>query len=201
VSGRNAPRSSRACMRKPSYLISCSHWSPSGAASTSLVNCGRIQSGRAGGSARERGATDRAMPGAARGLRCRGMASLGLGKSRRAAVAIGCQFRQQARQAIGRFVAQPAHRLGKIQFYSGSVVTAASRRMVPSSDITQIVVFSSETSKRRYFIAHHPQQHVGALGRQRHTLADHVLTSGRLCYCHIPQLTIFDHDGTLHAPF
>jgi len=34
-------------LRKPSYLISCSHWSPSGACCTSCVSCGRIHSGRA----------------------------------------------------------------------------------------------------------------------------------------------------------
>jgi len=40
---------------------------------------------------------------------------LRLGRLRRSAIAVGCQFRQQVRQAIGRFVAQPAHRLGNIQ--------------------------------------------------------------------------------------
>src|SRR5277367_2585595 len=34
-------------MRKPSYLISCSHWSPAGASDTSCVSCGRIHSGSA----------------------------------------------------------------------------------------------------------------------------------------------------------
>ena len=60
-------------MRKLSNLISWSHHSPSGAASTSWVNCGRIHSGKAGESPRERGATDCAMPGAGRGFECRGM--------------------------------------------------------------------------------------------------------------------------------
>jgi hypothetical protein len=40
---------------------------------------------------------------------------LHLGKSRWSAIAVGCQFRQQVRQAIGRFIAQPANRLGNIQ--------------------------------------------------------------------------------------
>ena len=39
-------RSSRACIRKPSYLISCSHSSPFGTSRTSGVSCGRIQSGK-----------------------------------------------------------------------------------------------------------------------------------------------------------
>jgi hypothetical protein len=45
VSSLTAPRSSRACIRYPSNLISCSHSGPSGAASTSLVSCGFIQFG------------------------------------------------------------------------------------------------------------------------------------------------------------
>ena len=93
VSSRTSPWSSRACMRKPSYLISCSHWSPSGASLTSCVSCGRIQSGRAA-VRRVAGASPAApMPGAGRGLCAGAWALLRLGKSRRAAVAIGCQFR------------------------------------------------------------------------------------------------------------
>src|SRR6516165_4463510 len=55
-------RSSQACMRYPSNLISCSHSEPSGGWSTSFVSCGLIHSGRSGVSARGRPATDLAMP-------------------------------------------------------------------------------------------------------------------------------------------
>src|SRR6516225_1205344 len=59
VSSRTAPRSSRACIRYPSNLISCSHSDPSGGASTSLVSCGLIQSGSASASARLLPVSDR----------------------------------------------------------------------------------------------------------------------------------------------
>jgi hypothetical protein len=46
VSSRTAPLSSRACIRYPSNLISCSHSGPSAALSTSLVNCDLIHSAK-----------------------------------------------------------------------------------------------------------------------------------------------------------
>src|SRR6516162_8819387 len=50
------PVSSRACIRYPSNLISCSQSGPSGAFSTSLASCGLIQSGgEAGGTLRRVG--------------------------------------------------------------------------------------------------------------------------------------------------
>src|ERR1700737_3018838 len=48
VSSETLPRSRRACMRYPSYLISCSHSGPFGGASTSLQSCGLIHFGRLG---------------------------------------------------------------------------------------------------------------------------------------------------------
>ena len=42
------PRSRRACIRYPSYLISCSHSGPRGGASTSLQSCGLTHLGRPG---------------------------------------------------------------------------------------------------------------------------------------------------------
>src|SRR6516164_6728571 len=39
------PASTRACIRSPSNLISCSQSGPSGAFSTSLASCGLIQAG------------------------------------------------------------------------------------------------------------------------------------------------------------
>src|SRR6516165_9449644 len=59
VSSRTAPRSSRACIRYPSNLISCSHSGASGGVSTSLVSCGFIQLGNSAASARIRPAIDR----------------------------------------------------------------------------------------------------------------------------------------------
>src|SRR5207244_2090999 len=52
VSNETLPRSRRACMRWPSYLISCSHTGPCGGASTSLQSCGLTQLGSPVGSPR-----------------------------------------------------------------------------------------------------------------------------------------------------
>src|SRR5215471_17645614 len=51
---RTLPRSSRACIRYPSNLISCSQSGPSGAFSTSLASCGLIQAGGEASSVRRR---------------------------------------------------------------------------------------------------------------------------------------------------
>src|SRR3984893_1262832 len=48
VSSETLPRSTRACIRYPSYLISCSHPGPCGGASTSLQSCGLTHFGRTG---------------------------------------------------------------------------------------------------------------------------------------------------------
>src|ERR1700737_1894384 len=48
VSSETLPWSRRACMRYPSYLISCSHSGPCGGASTSLQSCGLTHFGRPG---------------------------------------------------------------------------------------------------------------------------------------------------------
>ncbi len=52
VSSWALPRSRRACMRYPSYLISCNHSEPWGGASTSLQSCGLTQLGSPAGSPR-----------------------------------------------------------------------------------------------------------------------------------------------------
>ena len=52
VSRCTLPPSRRACMRYPSYLISCSHSGPCGGASTSLQSCGLTQLGSPVGSPR-----------------------------------------------------------------------------------------------------------------------------------------------------
>jgi hypothetical protein len=54
-------RSKRACMRSPSYLISCSHSGPCGALSTSLQSCGFTHLGNSVASARGRSVFDFAM--------------------------------------------------------------------------------------------------------------------------------------------
>jgi hypothetical protein len=61
VSSRTAPRSSRACIRYPSNLISWSHPGPSGGWSTSLVSCGFTQPGSAVASTRRLAPSDRVM--------------------------------------------------------------------------------------------------------------------------------------------
>ena len=73
-----------------------------------------------------------AMAGAGRGYSAGAWASLHCGKSRRAAIAVGCQFRQQARQTIGRFVAQPTNRLGNIQpgWLQGRIEPVRERQIV-----------------------------------------------------------------------
>ena len=83
-----APLSEDLILTLPSNLISCSHWSFSGASSTSWVSCGGIHSGRP---AWARRASGRAMPG---GDCCAGACvSLRLGKLRWPAIAVGSQFR------------------------------------------------------------------------------------------------------------
>ena len=73
------------------------------------------------------------MPGTGKGLVRRGMglfyASVGCGGP---LIAVGCQFRQQARQTIGRFVAQPAHRLGNIEpgWLQGRIESVREREIV-----------------------------------------------------------------------
>jgi hypothetical protein len=60
-------------------------------------------------------AAGRSIPEAGRGY-CAGVClSLRLGKLRRSDIAVPCQFRQQARQTVGGYVAQPAHGLRNIQ--------------------------------------------------------------------------------------
>jgi hypothetical protein len=46
VSSCTRPLSKRAAMRKPSSLISCSHWGPDGGFSTSCESCGGMNRGR-----------------------------------------------------------------------------------------------------------------------------------------------------------
>src|SRR5580704_5373571 len=48
VSSETLPWSRWACMRYPSYLISCSHSGPCGGASASLQSCGLTHFGRSG---------------------------------------------------------------------------------------------------------------------------------------------------------
>ena len=72
------------------------------------------------------------MPEAGTGYCAGAWFSLRLGKLRRSAIAVGCQFLQQARQTIGRFVAQPTNRLRNIQpgWLQGRIESVRERQIV-----------------------------------------------------------------------